>query len=162
MIQRKQTLFMLAALVLIIVCLCLPVATLVTQSMDIDSQVTNLWIRNKSGVSFTSSPLFVILLLTCPLTLCAIFKYHHRLFQARLCVANMVLIVAWYAYYAFLWFTSTAVVKPHSPPFCPSSLPFFILWHDMQSLQTKSWFGRLTEFDKQYLYSHKLRSNNTD
>lgn len=131
MIQRKQTLFMLAALVLIIVCLCLPVATLVTQSMDIDSQVTNLWIRNKSGVSFTSSPLFVILLLTCPLTLCAIFKYHHRLFQARLCVANMVLIVAWYAYYAFLCLTSMAVVKPHISSILPivAAILYFVARH---------------------------------
>ena len=127
MIQRKQTLFMLAALVLIIVCLCLPVATLVTQSMDIDSQVTNLWIRNKSGVSFTSSPLFVILLLTCPLTLCAIFKYHHRLFQARLCVANMVLI----AYYAFLCLTSMAVVKPHFSSILPivAAILYFVARH---------------------------------
>ena len=119
MIQRKQTLFMLAALVLIIVCLCLPVATLVTQSMDIDSQVTNLWIRNKSGVSFTSSPLFVI------------FKFHHRLFQARLCVANMVLIVAWYAYYAFLCLTSTAVVKPHFSSILPivAAFLYFVARH---------------------------------
>ena len=68
MIQRKQTLYLLAALIVTIVCLCLPIASLKASGMEPDSIVTNLWIRSNAGISFFVSPLFVLLLLTCPLT----------------------------------------------------------------------------------------------
>ena len=93
MIQRKQTLYLLAALIVTIVCLCLPIASLKASGMEPDSIVTNLWIRSNAGISFFVSPLFALLLLTCPLTWWAIFKYHQRLFQVKLCVINMILIV---------------------------------------------------------------------
>lgn len=112
MIQRKQTLYLLAALIVTIVCLCLPIASLKASGMDPDGVVTNLWIRSNAGSSFLAFPLFVLLLLTCPLILWTIFKYHQRLFQAKLCVVNAVLVVLWHAYYAFLYFTSATTIAP--------------------------------------------------
>ena len=50
MIQRKQTLYLLAALIVTIVCLCLPIASLKTSGMEPDSIVTNLWIRSNAGI----------------------------------------------------------------------------------------------------------------
>ena len=64
MIQRKQTLYLLAALIVTIVCLCLPIASLKASGMEPDCIVTNLWIRSNAGISFFVSPLFVLLLLT--------------------------------------------------------------------------------------------------
>ena len=49
MIQRKQTIFLLIALVLNIVCLCLPVGRFVSQTMGADATLTNLWIRMSEG-----------------------------------------------------------------------------------------------------------------
>ena len=113
MIQRKQTLYLLAALIVTIVCLCLPIASLKASGMEVDSVVTNLWIHDNTGYSFKISPLFVLLLLTCPLTLLSIFKYHQRLFQAKLCVINAVLIILWGAYYAFFHATSAVSITLH-------------------------------------------------
>ena len=61
MIQRKQTLYLLAALIVTIVCLCLPIASLKASGMEPDSIVTNLWIRSNTGISFFVSPLFALL-----------------------------------------------------------------------------------------------------
>ena len=113
MIQRKQTLYLLAALIVTIVCLCLPIASLKASGMEVDSIVTNLWIHDNTGYSFKTSPLFVLLHLTCPLTLLSIFKYHQRLFQAKLCVINAVLIIFWGAYYAFFYATSAVSITLH-------------------------------------------------
>ena len=49
MIQRKQTIFLLIALVLNIVCLCLPIGRFVFQTMGADATLTNLWIRMSDG-----------------------------------------------------------------------------------------------------------------
>ena len=50
MIQRKQTLYLLAALIVTIVCLCLPIASLKASGMEVDSVVTNLWIHDNTGI----------------------------------------------------------------------------------------------------------------
>ena len=44
MIQRKQTLYLLLALIITVICLCLPVATLVPQGMGVDMPMYNLWV----------------------------------------------------------------------------------------------------------------------
>jgi hypothetical protein len=94
MIQRRQTLFLLVALILTIVCLSLPIAAFEPSGMGVNTEVYNLWIKNgSSALDFKVCPLFVILLITCPINLWAIFKFHDRKFQARLCVVNILLIL---------------------------------------------------------------------
>ena len=64
MIQRKQTLFILIALILSLVCLCLPIASFSAEGMGVPSQMYNLWILSDGGVrDFAPWPLFVLLLL---------------------------------------------------------------------------------------------------
>ena len=73
MIQRKQTLFLIIAIVLNIVCLCLPIGRLVFQGMGADAIMTNLWIQMADGTrDFSVWHLFVVLLLSCPITIWAI------------------------------------------------------------------------------------------
>lgn len=109
MIQRKQTVYLFLALVLNIVCLCLPVGRFVFQTMGADAVLTNLWIRMGDGtMQFSGWYLFAILLLACPVTIWAIASYKKRRFQANLCLLCMVLMVLWYAGYA--------VVKFHVAP----------------------------------------------
>ena len=106
MIQRKQTLFLLAALILTVAGLCLPVATFTPQGMGTDVEVFNLWVRgNHASFDFSVIPLFVLLLVSCPLNLFTIFAYRNRVFQARLCMTCMVLMLLYcaaYGYYCFL------------------------------------------------------------
>src|SRR5574344_1486547 len=102
MIQRRQTLFLLVALILTIVCLSLPVASLEPSGMGVNTEIYNLWIKDGSGtLGFKVCPLFVILLFTCPINLWTIFKFHDRKFQARLCLVNILLILIWYMVYMY-------------------------------------------------------------
>jgi hypothetical protein len=97
MIQRKQTLFLLAALILTIVCMSMQVATLFGDSGMVFARMYNLWLTDGQGHhSFRSAPLFVCLLLSALLTIVTIFMYQNRKRQALMCIGNMVLLVMWY------------------------------------------------------------------
>ncbi|MCI6161683.1 MAG: DUF4293 domain-containing protein [Prevotellaceae bacterium] len=101
MIQRKQTLFLIVAIILTVVCLCLPIGRFVPESMGVTSLMFNLWIQTGNGShDFSVWALFAILLLTCSIALWAIFSYKNRTFQSRLCLFNMLLLLGWYAVYA--------------------------------------------------------------
>lgn len=103
MIQRKQTLFILIALILSLVCLCMPIASFATEGMGVSSQMYNLWILSDGGVrDFAPWPLFVLLLLTMPIGIAAIFLYKKRMMQARLCVLNILLLIVWYIAFAVI------------------------------------------------------------
>ena len=106
MIQRKQTLFLLVALILTIVGMCLPVATFTPQGMGTNVEVYNLWVKgNQASLDFSVAPLFVLLLLSCPLNILAIFMYKNRILQARLCLTCMLLLLLYcvaYGYYCFM------------------------------------------------------------
>ena len=91
MIQRKQTVFLFLALVATICCLCMPVGTFVQQGMGTDSTVFNLWMEQDGNKNFAVWPLFVVLLLSCPVCLMAIFAFRNRMLQSKLCVVGMAL-----------------------------------------------------------------------
>ncbi len=99
MIQRKQTIFMLLAVICSIVSLCMPLGELLPQGMGVSDTVYNLWVKSGSGsYSYGVLPLFVLQLITVPVGIAAIFLYHKRLLQARLCLINMFLLVVWYIF----------------------------------------------------------------
>ncbi|WP_314313586.1 DUF4293 domain-containing protein [Hoylesella saccharolytica] len=107
MLQRKQTLFIFIAIILSVVCMCVPIGHFEPRGMGMNAILYNLWIRDVvNGVNVTSSILFIMLLHTCPFGIWAIFKYKNRIFQARLCVINILFLVTWYiAYfvYGYYW-----------------------------------------------------------
>lgn len=102
MIQRKQTLFLLAAVILSVVCLCLPLGHFADAgNLGQSSELYNLWIMQPDGThDYSVWALFVILLITCPIALIAIFMYHNRMVQSRFCLFNMLLVLGWYVVYA--------------------------------------------------------------
>ena len=103
MLQRKQTLYLLAAIIVSIVCLSLPLAKIEPTGMG---EWTVVYALFTQGTEIDGSvwPLFAVMLLTYPVAIGAIVTYKNRLLQARLCVWAVVLCVAWYAYYAYLLF----------------------------------------------------------
>ena len=102
MIQRKQTVFLLLALIVTLVCLCLPVGKFVPQTMGVDMPMYNLWlVDGNGGHDFSVWPTFAILLITCPLALAAIFLYKNRKLQGKFCVLNILLLIGWYLLYIF-------------------------------------------------------------
>lgn len=105
MIQRKQTIFLFVAIILTVVCLCMPIGNLKTiNTLGSDEFVIyNLWITNSSGIyDFKVWPLFAILLITCPIAIIAIFTYHNRITQSRFCMFNILLTLGWYVVYAMI------------------------------------------------------------
>lgn len=105
MIQRKQSVFLLVAAILTIVCLCLPIGVFHPKNLGVDTAMYNLWIQYGNGsVSYTVCPLFCILLLATVTSFFTIFKFNNRKLQIKLCGWNNLLIVVWYiAYAVFAW-----------------------------------------------------------
>lgn len=100
MIQRKQTVYLLLALAALIVCLCLPIGSVEPKAMG----AAPLWYNYGVyfGSAFTARPLlFVDLVVVGALTFINIFLYKRRRMQMGLCVAGIILILAWYGYYVF-------------------------------------------------------------
>lgn len=110
MIQRKQTLFLLIAVALTVVCLCLPLGNFTpTDTLGGKSVMYNLWIAQPDGsLDFSVWALFAIMLLTCPIALMAIFSYRNRMAQSRFCMFNILLSLGWYVVYAVMAFNMDA------------------------------------------------------
>lgn len=107
MIQRKQTIFLLLALAAVIVCICLPIGHVQLKAMGDSPVWYNLGIYTEA--SFVAKPLpFADLVVVGALTFLDIFLYNRRKMQMRICVAGIVLCLAWYAYYAFSAFGELA------------------------------------------------------
>lgn len=98
MIQRKQTVYLLVALLALIVCLCLPIGSIEPKGMGTGFVWYNAGLTN--GQQFVVRPiLFVDLVVAGTLALTSIFLYRRRLFQARMCTVGIILCLAWYVYY---------------------------------------------------------------
>lgn len=94
--QRKQTLFLLAAVILTVVCLCMQIGSYNAAGLDV-ARVYNLWFTDPLGHRhFDTWPLFAILLPTAALGAYTIFIFRNRKAQALFCALNALLIVGWY------------------------------------------------------------------
>lgn len=101
MIQRIQSIYLLIAVVVNIVCLCLQIGSFISNDM-ITANVYNLWTVNAIDGSrvFNTWPLFAILIFSSAIGIYTIFMYSNRIVQARFCVFNSLLIIGWYILYA--------------------------------------------------------------
>ena len=76
--QRKQTLFLLAAVILTVVCLCMQIGSYNAAGLDV-ARVYNLWFTDPLGHRhFDTWPLFAILLPTAALGAYTIFIFRNR------------------------------------------------------------------------------------
>ena len=106
MIQRKQTLFLLLAVIVYVVCLFLPIAQLMPQGMGEKGLVYNLGLvqGGSMGVVPTCIPLFLLLAVSTLLSLVTIFLYKNRKTQINLCSVSMLFTLLWYVDYALFFF----------------------------------------------------------
>ncbi|RRD03015.1 DUF4293 domain-containing protein [Prevotella sp. OH937_COT-195] len=124
MLQRKQTVFLLLALVLTMICLCLPVGLFYQEGMQPSSLMLNLWVKMPDGShDYSVWPMFALLLLSCPIMVTAILTYKNRMFQSRMCVISMLLMLAWYAAYAMFGFVVPCVGGASFTPSIATALP---------------------------------------
>jgi len=131
MLQRKQTIFLLIAVTLCIICLCFPIGFFEGTKMGDDATLYNLWLKDvKGGLNMQVSPLFFLLMLTSGIGAAAIFNFRRRMAQARLCVFCILLVVVWYAVYAYVGWMAFPDLKftPHYMAALPLvSIVFFWL-----------------------------------
>ena len=99
MIQRKQTLILLAAIVMTVICLCMQIGSFKAAGLEV-ARVYNLWFTDPLGKHhFDTWPLFAILLPTTVIATYTIFLYRNRKLQALFCLFNALLVVGWYVCY---------------------------------------------------------------
>ncbi len=102
MLQRKQSVFLFAAFVLSVVCLCLPIGELEPAGMGIGPKVYNLFVSGNGYHDFSACPLFVLMSLSGVLSIVTVFLYRNRMLQSKMCVCNIFLLLAWYVGYVVL------------------------------------------------------------
>lgn len=124
MLQRKQTVFLVLAFILTCVCLSLPIGTFMPQSMEAASVMFNLWIKLPDGTyNHSVWPMFMLLLMSCPVTLMAIFAYKNRKSQSRICLFSMLFMLAWYVAYAMFGFVFPSIDNASFLPSLVAALP---------------------------------------
>jgi len=125
MIQRKQTLYLLLAIVLSMVCLSLPVAEIQGDGFDDNMLMTNLFITTggEEHISMAPWPMFVLLIATIPVALASVFLYRRRRLQASLCVFCILLLLAWYIVAAVIIYNLQALDSGTLSPRWTAALP---------------------------------------
>lgn len=96
MIQRKQSIFLLVAFIVSVVCLFLPLGSFEPQTMGVSFKMYNLMVVLGSGADYSVCGLFGILTLSAILSAATIFLFHNRMLQSRMCLCNLFLLLAWY------------------------------------------------------------------
>ena len=114
MIQRKQTLYLLAAIVMTVICLCMQIGSFQISGLGGVARVYNLWYTALGKHYFDTWPLMAVLLPTTAIGTYAIFLYRSRKTQALLCLFNALLIASFMLMIAGLtlaFFFEPVVVK---------------------------------------------------
>ena len=96
MIQRKQTLYLLAAIIMTVICLCMQIGSFQISGLGNMARVYNLWYTVLGKHYYDTWPLMAILLPTAVIGTYTIFLYRSRKTQAMFCLFNALLIVGWY------------------------------------------------------------------
>lgn len=99
MLQRKQTLFLLLAIIVSVICSTFPLGTIEPQGMGTEMGIYSLFVKG-DNISYCSWPLFAIMLCTYPVAIMAIAMYKTRKKQAKMCMVAVIINIIWYAYYA--------------------------------------------------------------
>lgn len=102
MIQRIQTVYLLIALILMVVCSCVPVGSFFPEGMGAAAPMYNIAILNAESWDFSVIGLFAILAASAATTVLAIFGFNNRKAQARKCTITIILLLLWVALYAIM------------------------------------------------------------
>ena len=96
MIQRIQSVYLLVVSILMIVCICNPVGSIIAGTQEI-SEFGNLFITLPDGTKdYAPWALFVILLVVAVLAFGTIFLFKKRMLQIRLTIFSTVVLIGYY------------------------------------------------------------------
>ena len=104
MIQRIQSVYLLVVSILMIICMCNPVGSIIANTNEI-SEFGNLFITLPDGTKdYAPWALFVILLIVAILAFVTIFLFKKRMLQIRLTIFSSVVLIGYYLTLAALIF----------------------------------------------------------
>lgn len=96
MIQRIQSVYLLAVTILMVVCMCNPIGSIIASTNEI-SQFGNLYITLPDGTKdYAPWALFAILLVVALLSFITIFLYKKRMLQIRLTLFSSIVLIGYY------------------------------------------------------------------
>ena len=96
MIQRIQSVYLLVVTILMVVCMCSPVGSIIANTQEI-SEFGNLCITLPDGIKdYAPWALFVILLVVAVLSFGTIFLFKKRMLQIRLTIFSSVVLIGYY------------------------------------------------------------------
>ena len=114
MIQRKQTLFLLLAVVVYVLALFLPIGYLQPKGMGGVSSIYNLGLVDENGAIHIVGicvPMFLLLSVAAVISLVTIFLYKKRKQQIMLCSISMLFTFLWYVDYALIFIVKIPVAE---------------------------------------------------
>lgn len=96
MIQRIQSVYLLVVTILMVVCICTPVGSIIASTNEI-SEFGNLCITMPDGSKdYAPWALFVILLTVAILSFGTIFLFKKRMLQIRLTIFSSIMLIGYY------------------------------------------------------------------
>lgn len=125
MLQRIQTLYLLAALALCIGCLCSPIAHFLVTGTGEPVHMYNLWLTDAQGAHlFSYCPvLMALLLITSTALVFDIFLFARRALQMRLATFCIILLAAWCIAYGILVYLLAGEMQATWRPHWTTALP---------------------------------------
>ena len=96
MIQRIQSVYLLVVTILMVICMCSPVGSIIASTNEI-SEFGNLCITLPDGTKdYAPWALFAILLVVAALSFGTIFLFKKRMLQIRLTIFSCVMLIGYY------------------------------------------------------------------
>ena len=125
MIQRIQSVYLLVVTILMVICMCSPIGSIITNANEI-SELSNLCITFPDGTKdYSPWALSVILLVVAALSFVTIFLFKKRMLQIRLTIFSSVVLIGYYiALVAYLFMLAEDTTFSASWTIC---LPFAAL-----------------------------------
>ncbi len=127
MIQRVQSLYLLAVLILCIVCMCVSVGRFVGDNGDVVAVMNNLTLEQGEAVSYRPWALFAELLLVCILTFFTIFTYKKRMRQIRMTIFSCIVLIGYFITYGVFAYLFGAELGASFRPSLCASFPLIAL-----------------------------------
>ena len=122
MIQRIQSVYLLVVTILMIICMCNPVGSIIASTNEI-SEFGNLCITLPDGTKdYAPWALFAILMVVAILSFVTIFLFKKRMLQIRLTIFSSIMLIGYY-----LVLVALALMLAEGTSFTPSwtiCLPF--------------------------------------
>lgn len=129
MIQRIQSVYLLVVTILMVICMCSPVGSIIASTNEI-SEFGNLCITMPDGsTDYAPWALFAILLVVAILSFTTIFLFKKRMLQIRLTIFSSVMMIGYYlALVAYIFMLAPETTFSPSWTICLPFIGIILNW----------------------------------